>query len=120
MQQVTITGRDGQRRIATIGRDDDLNDILQDGETLSFPLTFMDALISQRGYLQFADDAVADADRQKVEDARAEMIDRVSNRWKHAATVKPIPHQDGGAGATPEAALAAYQDRLTNAWRKPR
>ena len=90
------------------------------GEIMSFPTVFMDALIAQRGYASFADDAVTDADRKRVEDARAEYIDRVSNRWRNPATVKPIPHQDGGAGATPRGGNHNLRTSTDNAWRRAR
>ena len=94
MRQITIKSRDGRIRSVDIGSfDGDPNALLKDGETLVIPMVFMDA-VSQRGYQSFADDAVTDADRQRVEDARSEMISKTSNRWKHAVTVRPTPHQD--------------------------
>jgi hypothetical protein len=64
------------------------------------------------------DYTVTDEARKRVEDARNEMIDRITNAWKGGPDQRVTPLQDGQQFADErEAAHAAMVHHLTNGWR---
>jgi len=127
--------------------DDDGDEVLADGETLHVPIHLMDGVqraIAGIDELATFDDhrcgfrLASDADRAAVRDARAAMIQRLTDAWRMDARRKPPDDDDDDdddddepdrgrerssdacdARAAARAARDAYVKHLTDAWRTP-
>ena len=108
-----IIGRDGRSRFVTLNGDEDMTDVLEDGERLFVPHQFMDSA-PQDPY------AITDEMRANVETAYREMRDRTCSAWKGGVDERAVPMSDATVPDNAERAYNDYRAYLNNAWRGAR
>jgi hypothetical protein len=153
IRMYTLTDENGKEHQVSQGiydmilRAGGIDEVMADGSTVRVPITLRDGQPFQpapRPNPDIRNDAdprfaaVTDAQRQAIEDARQEYIERISNQWRqdrgsildppvadsrtpNLSTRTPVlqpPPRQPIVNDEREAAYADYLDYLTNAWHR--